>query len=332
MPKSTHFPFLKNASAPDSLAVCGERALIRDLENWLGPVTSPSPAGMGDDCAIIEIPKGSRQILTTDSLSFGQHFDASIRPEEAGAKLIKRNLSDIAAMGGQPGPALLTLLCGPDLSIRWLESFVGGIRECCARYDVRIVGGDVSELSPGNFSASLAQTGTIEAAVKLRHTASIGDRIYVTGRLGGTLAGKHYRFTPRLREGRWLASRSECTAMMDLTDGLGKDLDALLPPTSSAAIALEAIPVSDAAKAAASESGRDPVTHAFSDGEDYELLFCCSAGSAAGGFDALWREHFPDLELHCLGEIIPDRGARYVDATHHQALNFRGGFEHFRPR
>ena len=78
---------------------------------------------MGDDCAVLDRPKGLKQILTTDSLSYGQHFDSSISAHDAGAKLIKRNLSDIAAMGGRPGEALLNLLCGSDLRTDWLAAF-----------------------------------------------------------------------------------------------------------------------------------------------------------------------------------------------------------------
>lgn len=331
----THFeqsPFIKNSETDSQLSAFGERALIECLEDWLAPVSVPAPEGMGDDCAILDIPAGKRQILTTDYVTFGQHFSTDIRPDQAGAKLMKRNLSDIAAMGGDPGPALLSLLCGPDTSVYWLECFVRGLCESALRYGVSIVGGDVSQLNAGNFSAGLALTGTIGSAFKLRHTAAIGDHIYVTGDLGGSLAGKHYEFEPRLDEGRWLASRAECSAMMDLTDGLAKDLDAVLPLHSSAAIDTMQIPVSEATTNASKTDGRSALEHAFCDGEDYELLFCCSASSDLEVFEADWQERFPHLRIHRIGSIAGAEKARFVDASSRKPLGFAGGFEHFKPR
>ena len=98
--------FTKNADK--SIRALAEVALITQIRYWLGAVTPTSPEGIGDDCAVVDWPKGLKQILTTDSLSYGQHFDESVSAHDAGAKLIKRNLSDIAAMGGRPGEAYST--------------------------------------------------------------------------------------------------------------------------------------------------------------------------------------------------------------------------------
>ena len=332
MNRPTESIFLSDPTARDSLASWGEVALIRKLKEWLVDVSPDSPYGMGDDCAITSIPEGKRQILTTDNLTYGQHFDEQLSGEEAGMKLVKRNLSDIAAMGGEAGPALLTLLCGPNLSIHWLETFISGVQNACLKYNVQIIGGDVSELSPGSFSAGLAQTGTIGPAFKLRNTARVGDGIYVTGTLGGTLRGKHFLFEPRLEEGRWLAARSECTAMMDLTDGLAKDLEAILPPESTAALRLADVPVDLAAHECARKTGKSPIEHAFCDGEDYELLFCCSKDTDGTVFEAAWRTAFPNLDIRKIGTVEPSGKARYVDAATAEPLNFDSGFEHFLPR
>ena len=332
MNRPTESIFLSDPTAKDSLASWGEVALIRKLKEWLADVSPESPYGMGDDCAIFSIPEGKRQILTTDNLTYGQHFNEQLSGEEAGMKLVKRNLSDLAAMGGDAGPALLTLLCGPDLSIRWLETFISGVRNACLKYDVQIIGGDVSELSPGNFSAGLAQTGTIGHACKLRNTAQLGDSIYVTGKLGGSLRRKHFLFEPRLDEGRWLAARPECTAMMDLTDGLAKDLEALLPPASTASLRLADVPVAPAAKEAAHSTGKPAIEHAFCDGEDYELLFCCSKETDEAVFEASWRAAFPNLDIRKIGTIGPPGKARYVDAATNKPISFASGFEHFLPR
>lgn len=309
----------------------GENQLIEAIRRWLGPVAPPTPIGMGDDCAVLQPPSSAcKQLLTTDSLTYGQHFDDTASPEKAGAKLIKRNLSDIAAMGGQPGPALLNLLCGPDLSVAWLERFVSGIRESCEKYGVSIVGGDVSQLEAGQFTASLTLIGYTEATPALRSTAAVGDSIYVTGRLGGSILKKHLDFEPRMKEGCWLVAQKVCRAMMDLTDGLGKDLAALLPEQSSAAIDLDKLPISEDARKCADE-GHSPEEHAFCDGEDYELLFTVAKEMDLEAFEAKWHARFPTLELTRIGEIVDAHPAgRYIDASSGTSLPWQSGFEHFK--
>jgi thiamine-monophosphate kinase len=310
----------------------GERQLIEYLREWLGPIAPPSPAGMGDDCAVLRAPSCAQtQLLTTDSLTYGQHFDDTASPREAGAKLIKRNLSDIAAMGGQPGPALLNLLCGPDLAIEWLQHFVTGIRECCEQYSVAIVGGDISQLAAGHFTAALTLSGYIEGQPALRSTAAIGDAIYVTGTLGGSIRGKHLHFAPRMQEGQWLAAHQACSAMMDLTDGLGKDLAALMPAGSSAAINLQQLPISADAHACASTDGASPEAHAFCDGEDYELLFTVAEGTKQAVFASEWSARFPNLKLSRIGSLVAAHPAGcYIDAVNGDALPWHSGFEHFK--
>jgi thiamine-monophosphate kinase len=314
----------------DCIAHLGEVALIEKIGEWLGPVNPPAPAGIGDDCAVLEPPVGAKQIITTDSVSYGQHFDDSISAENAGAKLIKRNLSDIAAMGGTPGPAVLALLCGPDVSIQWMEGFFKGVRVECERHNVHLVGGDVSSLPEGNFSAVLTLTGSAPAP-KLRHSAQLGDHSYVTGTLGGSILQKHYAFEPRLSEGQWLAAHPACHAMMDLTDGLAKDLQSILHADSSASLHLDAIPISTAAQQYAQSSGRSVLEHAFCDGEDYELLFTLNADENLKTFEADWAKQFPDIELSCIGRIqeASPKGP-FIDAQTNTALPWTHGFEHLK--
>lgn len=311
----------------------GESSLIEDIREWLGPVAPPAPAGMGDDCAVVDVDTSGPQLLTSDSLTYGEHFDASVSASHAGAKLIKRNLSDIAAMGGVPQQALLTLLCGPDLSLEWLSEFIGGIRRCCEQYELPIAGGDVSQISPGSFSAVLALTGSCPIRPVLRSTAKRGDVIYVTGSLGGSILGKHIHFEPRLAEGRWLAGQSACTAMMDLTDGLGKDLGALLPEGSSAAIDCSQLPLANDAHSCAEQDRRSAEEHAFCDGEDYELLFTLAPDTDCENFESAWRIQFPEVEITKIGEIVQaDPKGIYTDAKSGNALPWQNGFEHFKKK
>ncbi|MGJ8651827.1 MAG: thiamine-phosphate kinase [Opitutaceae bacterium] len=321
--------FAKNKT--HSVAAIGESALIQRIQGWLKTTTPRAPHGIGDDCAVIEVLAPTQQLITTDALSFGQHFDSNVSAEDAGAKLIKRNLSDIAAMGGKPDHAVLALLCAPDTAIDWLESFFAGIRKTCEAYDLRIVGGDVSTLPIGQFSAVLTLVGTIDTA-KLRSSAHIGDHIYVTGALGGSILNKHYTFTPRLNEGAWLAQHPSCSALMDLTDGLAKDLKALLPNDASAHLDLNAIPIAEDARKLAESSQRSPLEHAFCDGEDYELLFTVNESTASADFEQEWQQAFPKLRLSRLGRIAhgskPSPGL--INAATNEALPWVDGFEHLK--
>jgi thiamine-monophosphate kinase len=313
----------------DSIRALGEVELIRQLRSWLGEVAPASPHGMGDDCAVVDLPEGQTQLLTTDSLSYGQHFDDQVTAKDAGAKLVKRNLSDLAAMGGRPGQALLTLLCGGDLNINWLEAFIAGIRETCEIYDLPLVGGDISALAAGQFSSVLSLTGYIEHPPLLRSGAQTGDHLYVTGSLGGSLRGKHYRFAPLLKQGQWLAQCGLCSAMMDLTDGLGKDLRQLIPTGCAAQLELDRIPVSPDAALCAAESGRSTLEHAFCDGEDYELLFVIKSGSDLTAFEQSWQANFPETPLSRIGHFSESTcDAPYLDAQTKEALPWQKGFEH----
>lgn len=321
---------LKSQTRADSIAHLGETQLIRQIVSCLGTVNPAAPNGIGDDCAVLNPIREGHQLITTDSISYGQHFDDSIAPENVGAKLIKRNLSDIAAMGGIPGSAVLALLCSPDVSIDWLEGFFTGIRETCKRYSVSLVGGDVSTLKETAFSAVLTLSGHV-AKPKLRTSSQLDDVIYVTGTLGGSILGKHYQFEPRLVEGQWLCGQPECHAMMDLSDGLGKDLQALLPANTSAHLFLDQIPLSNAARELARTSGLEELEHAFCDGEDYELLFTLDAKANRSEFEKNWQKRFPDTKLTYIGNIKPaSTNKPYLDARTKAALPWTYGFEHLK--
>lgn len=313
-----------------TVASIQEKALIGVIKEWLGPISPPCPHGIGDDCAVIE-PQLKRQIITVDALTYGSHFDHSVSAQQAGAKLIKRNLSDIAAMGGNPEHAVLALLCGSDLKTEWLKSFFTGIRSSCEAHTLQIVGGDISSLPKGQFSAVLTVVGTIEST-KLRNGAGLGDQIYVTGDLGGSILQKHYTFTPRLAEGKWLAQHESCTALMDITDGLAKDLQSILPKHSNASIKVHSIPLANDAHTIAQGSGQSPLKHAFCDGEDYELLFTIRHDTHSSDFEAAWASAFPKLKLSHIGQITPSDNSSsiYIDSTTNEALPWTDGFEHLR--
>lgn len=316
-------PFARRPA--DSVSALGETRLIAAIRRWLGAACPPPPRGIGDDCAVL--PANSRQqLITTDPVIYGQHFDDAVPPRAVGAKLLKRNLSDLAAMGARPTAAVVALALDPRVSTRWLEQFYRGLAATARRFSVPVVGGDVAQ-SDGFLGAFLTLCGEATAPrVVLRTGARTGDWIYVTGTLGGSLLGHHWRFSPRLAEGEWLARRGEVRAMMDLSDGLAKDLPALTPPDAEPAIDGNMVPVSAAAGALARRTARTPLFHALCDGEDYELVFAVAGRADRDAFERAWRRKFFPTRLTCIGRFVP-AGQRPVGATDLAAYH---GYEHLR--
>ncbi len=300
----------------DSIAAVGEQRLIAAIRRWLGETSPRAPFGIGDDCAVLAAPRG-RELITVDPVIRGRHFDDSLRPEDVGAKLLKRNLSDIAAMGGRPRAAVLAVMLDSRVRIRWLERFYRGLAATARRHGVKLVGGDLAE-SPGALAASLTLLGSATGErVLTRSGARAGDRIYVTGELGNSRAsGHHHAFTPRLSEGAWLAGRKEVRSMMDVSDGLAKDLGSLTPRGSVADLEVASLPLRSGAS----------VRSALSEGEDYELVFTLSARADRAAFESAWRRRFPRIRLTCIGSF---RRAGKVRARDPFTASLHG-YEHFR--
>jgi thiamine-monophosphate kinase len=317
-------PFTTSRAA--SVTAHGERRLIARIRRWLGAASPRSPFGIGDDCAVIP-PTKNQQLVTTDPVIYAQHFDDTVPPRAVGAKLLKRNLSDIAAMGGRPVAAVVSLAVAPDTSIAWLRRFYLGLAACARRHGVKIVGGDITQGPRGFFGAFLTLHGeSTGRRVVTRDGALPGDRIYVTGALGGSLLGHHYTFAPRLAEGAWLARRPEVGAMMDVSDGLAKDLEALTPAGLVPALTAVSIPISAAAHRAARHSKQSPLAHALGDGEDYELLIVVRRRANPALFELAWKKHFPRLKLTQIGTFAPKDK---IPAGSLRLADYRG-YEHLR--
>lgn len=308
-----------------SVGARGERRLIGDIRGWLGDASPASPFGIGDDCAVIP-PTRRHQLVTTDPVINDRHFDSRVPARAVGAKLLKRNLSDIAAMGGRPLAAVISLALAPETSVVWLRGFYLGLAACARRYRVKIVGGDITQGPRGFFGAFLTLHGECTGRLITRTGARAGDPIYVTGRLGGSLLGHHYQFSPRLAEGVWLSGRREVRSMMDVSDGLAKDLDSLTPAGLVPALRAAAIPVSTAARRQAKRSGQSPLQHALGDGEDYELLIVMRAKADFAGLQRDWRKHFPKVSLTHIGRFVR---SNQVPAGSLNLSNYRG-YEHLR--
>jgi thiamine-monophosphate kinase len=302
----------------ETVAALGEERLITAIRRWLGSASPRAPFGIGDDCAVLPGTR-ERQLITVDPVIFGRHFDASIPARAVGAKLLKRNLSDLAAMGGRPTAAVLALTLDARTKLAWLEAFYRGLAQAARAYGVPIVGGDIAQ-ADGVLSASLTLLGAATGPrVVTRTGARAGDLIYVTGRLGGSLrTGHHFRFRPRLREGAWLARRAEVRSMMDVSDGLAKDLHALTPSGTAPALVAHRLP---------RRAGCD-VAAALTDGEDYELVFAVARDAETEVFESAWRRAFPRTRLTRIGHFARATAmpGNVIDLS---ALH---GYEHLRGR
>lgn len=300
----------------ESVAAYGEEKLIVAIRRWLGSASPRAPFGIGDDCAVLP-PSRGRQLITVDPVIYGRHFDDSVPPRAVGAKLLKRNLSDLAAMGGRPAAAVLALTLDARTSRRWLQEFYVGLAAAARRFDVPIVGGDVAQ-ADGVIAASLTLLGEAPGSRILSRTGGRrGDWIYVTGALGGSVErGHHFRFRPRLDEGAWLARQRDVRAMMDVSDGLAKDLHAITPPGTAPALEPSAVP---------RRPGAD-LRRALTEGEDYELLFVVRRHADRAAFARNWQHAFPRTRLSCIGQFV-DIGKVPASAV---ALADLHGYEHLR--
>ncbi len=265
----------------------GEDALLREILRGL-PGRADLRVGPGDDCAVVRA--GRRNVLLkTDCVVEDVHFLRSHDPARVGWKALCRPLSDIAAMGGVPEFALVTILSPPDIPPGYWKKFYRGLGRAAARFGVVVAGGEISR-QPRGIAVSIAVTGGMDGVRPvLRSGGQPGDALFVTGRLGGSIRGHHLDFVPRLAEGRWLAHHVRPRAMMDLSDGLGTDLPRLARASGCGFQV-------DSPKLPARPGGGSPLT----DGEDYELLFAVSPRRA----DRLPTEWpFPGTLLTRIGEL-----------------------------
>jgi len=322
-------PFTKISS--ESIAQIGERKLLEKIRLWLGETAPPAPHGMGDDTAVLPFEVDPFNLITTDTLAYKCHFDDTVSPQQAGAKLIKRNLSDIAAMGGTPSSAVISLFLPPTLRLDWLSAFYTGVRDESINSNIKIVGGDLCE-TKDFLGAQLTLWGNAHRPIT-RTGAESGDFIYVSGTLGGSRCGKHVDFSPRMAEGKWLAEQSNVHSMIDITDGLMKDLPTLIPPACVAALSIKSLPISEAAKTLSAEDDKIAAHHALNDGEDYELLFTLSNKCDSDLFHKKWSERF-EIPLTRIGEMMENinqnRPLRIINLDTGHELEERGGYEHFR--
>jgi thiamine-monophosphate kinase len=258
-----------------------ELDLIRWIRGRIGKRAGRIIVDSGDDAAVVEAGRG-HLLFKTDSVIDGVHFDSkTAKPEDIGHKAIARCLSDIGAMGCFPTFAVVAIMIPRNAREAWIKRLLTGLERTARRFGTAVVGGDVASHA-GKLAINVALLGETRDLEPVRRSgARVGDAILVTGPLGGSILGKHLKFTPRVREGAELNRRFELHSMIDLSDGLASDLRHLCEESRAGAIVFEdRLPITAQAKRLSARDGRTPVDHALYDGEDYELLFTMPATEA----------------------------------------------------
>ena len=302
----------------------GEDRLLARLLRSL-PTSDDVIVGPGGDCAIVEPARGNELlVLKTDCVVEEIHFTDSVGPALVGWKAMVRPLSDFAAVSGVPKFALISLIVPANKSTAWVATLYRGLRRAAGRFHVTIVGGETSN-TRGPVVISVAVAGFVEKnRFVTRHGGKAGDALFVTGRLGGALRGKHLRFVPRIEESRWLTKHFRIHAMMDLSDGLGADLPRLARASGVGfQIDKNALPLAAGAN----------IKAAISDGEDYELLFAISQRDQRR-LESSWRRKFPKLRLTRIGAFVPQSakgqsGRRLAVESSDRTSSLKRGYVHF---
>ncbi|MCU0702895.1 MAG: thiamine-phosphate kinase [Fimbriiglobus sp.] len=277
----------------------GEFAFIRSIRD----VTPPHPAvivGPGDDCAVLAGP--GRLLVTTDVLTEGVDFilhDCGLRA--VGRKAMAVNLSDIAAMGGRPLAAVVGVVFPAGEGGARHELHLG-LREVADAFRTPLVGGDTNSWDHG-LVVSVTVLGEPIREPVLRSGAKPGDWIFVTGPCGGSILGRHLNPMPRLREVEALVTNFNLRSMIDVSDGLAADLNHILEESACGAVLhADAIPIHPDAIELATRSGRTPLDHALSDGEDFELIFTIDPQMGAKLLAA------PPVPVWKIGECVTEAG------------------------
>jgi thiamine-monophosphate kinase len=307
----------------------GEFGLIRKLQKIIESnrlSRSAVAVGIGDDCAVLPSGDPGKFLLyTCDPVVEGVHYLAQTPPRQIGWKAMARNLSDIAAMGGLPRWAVVSIGLRPTTPVGYVERIYDGLRAAASKFGCQVVGGDTTHVRREQFVVVTLLGEVEKRRLTLRSGAKIGDAVFVTGTLGGSLRGKHLAFTPRVAEARWLVRHSPIHAMIDLSDGLSSDLQRLVEASGNKIgfeIQAVEVPISLAAQ------GR--LNAALNDGEDFELLFTIDPRHATA-LRKQWRKKFK-LPLTEIGRVVRSPGKVFLITANGRKLLLKPrGYDHFAP-
>ena len=272
--------------------------------------------GIGDDAAVLNtevIAPGGQLVWCTDQIIDGVDFLSDKHPlADVGYKSMAINLSDIAAMGARPKSALVTLALPAENATQIAGDVYEGIFAAAERFQVSLAGGDLST-HDGPLSINVTLLGDVPSDVPsdspsegpwLRSGAKPDDAILVTGFVGGSILGRHLRPEPRVELAMRLRELVDVHAAIDVSDGLSLDLDRLCASSHvGAELSIETIPIHDDAIILSEQSGRTPFEHAWSDGEDFELILTMSQADA----DSLLGQDL-GVEITQIGNVVGRTG------------------------
>src|SRR4051812_43379295 len=320
-----------------------ERELIRRIQRQARATHSKSVlAGIGDDAAVLRLRPGHDALITTDLSIEGTHFRREWHPADSiGHRCLARGLSDIAAMGGEPVAAFLSLALSSATEQKWADEFITGLLRLAKRFKVELAGGDIAEAPL--IAADIVVLGQAPAGESLRRFgAKPGDLIYVTGELGRSASvlralregqekvspksadtRPHFFPEPRIEVGAYLRERGLVNAAIDVSDGLSTDLSHICEESGVGALVLEtSIPRSVWPANFAHHSSALHI--ALHGGEDYELLFTAPA-------KAKIPLRIGKVPIRRIGEIINDKQHRIflVDSHGQRKPLTPGGWQHF---
>jgi thiamine-monophosphate kinase len=311
----------------------GEKKLIQQIRRSARGGESVV-TGIGDDCAVLSVPPGHELLVTTDFTIEKVHFRRDWhRPELVGRRCLTRGLSDIAAMGGEPRAAFLSLAVPGDVPQKWVDRFLKGLLDLAEEFKVPLAGGDTAQ-SAGGIQADIVVVGSVpRGKAVLRSGAKAGERIYVTGELGGSAAAlarleeskplgaeyvRHFRPQARVAVGQWLRQQGVASAMIDVSDGLSTDLEHICQESHvGAEIEAEAIPRAQVGLG----KKRVALELALHGGDDYELLFTSAAAIPS---------EVEGVRVTRIGRTTQSAGMRLIGADGKARRLAAAGWEHFK--
>lgn len=334
------------------IADIGEFALIERLHGLVAVERPDVIVGIGDDVAVLSVDGDQWLLATVDCQVEDVHFlRRAITPAQLGQRALAINLSDLAAMGGRPLFALVSLGLPSALDVVWVEELYHGLDHEARRHGVAIVGGNMTR-SPGGIWIDVTVLGQVRRdEVVLRSGARPGDLVLVTGQLGAAAAGlqllldpeltrvvgdpepaltRHFTPTPRLVEAGVIARLRQATAMIDLSDGLSSDIGHICEQSGvGVRLWAAALPIAPAARAIAAARGEPPWNIALAGGEDYELCFTAPPDAAASLAAAIQEQ--TGALVTVVGEILPAEAGRWLRLPEGDAIPLAPrGWEHFK--
>jgi len=332
----------------------GEFKLIKLIRDLLGRPPGNVLVGIDDDAAVVELPDGRCYLLTSDMFLEGIHFKTAwATPWQIGWRAMAANLSDVAAMGGEPLFALVSVSIPPSTEVGFVGELYKGIGAISSEFGCSVVGGDTNSSGSG-LVISIALFGRADRArISLRSGAEIGDLIFVTGDLGGSKAGlevlkrgrepfrgmdetligrilaKHLEPIPRIREARAISAKLRVSSAIDISDGLSSDLHHICERSGvGARLYADRIPVDEGTEEVARRLSKSPMDYVLSGGEDFELLFTVPRGEPTERISEI--EGLTGTKISLIGEIVsPSDGCKLIYPDGAEVPVEPSGYRHF---